>query len=80
MENEIIKLINEIYLIQEDNLMDKILSYCDKNDFDIQEVGNILSESEKFKNTLWLDCVNNNIIKDDKIKNKQNSLNDIDEW
>lgn len=73
-------LLNEINKINENNLMDKIISYCDKYDYQIQEVGDILSESEQFKRRLWLDCVNNNTIKDDFLKMKQNETLDLDEW
>ena len=75
-----IELLNNIYLVQEDNLMDKILTYCEQNEMNIQEIGDILSDSEQFKNTLWIDCVNNNTIKDPFLKDKQNSLHHIDEW
>ncbi len=78
--NEVISLLNEIHEIQEDNLMDKILSYCEMNDYSIQEIGDILSESEHFKTKLWIDCVDNNTIKDDLLKEKQNSTVEMDEW
>lgn len=78
--DDIVLLINEIYKIQEDSLMDKILSYCEMNDLSVQEIGDILSESKQFKNNFWIDCVNNNTIKDDLLKQKQKSTFDIDDW
>lgn len=77
---EIIALLNEIHKINEDNLMDKILSYCEKNDYPVQEIGDILSENDQFKTKFWIDCVNNNTIRDKFLKEKQNQTEDIDEW
>ena len=77
---ELITLLDKIYLMPEDNLMDKIISYCEMNDYDIQEIGDILSENEQFKTKLWIDCVSNNTIKDDLLKQKQNSTKELDMW
>lgn len=75
-----IQLLNEIYKVPEVSLMDKIISYCDMNDYDIQEIGDILSENEQFKKKLWIDCVNFNTIKDELLKKKQHQCTDFDEW
>jgi len=77
---DIIILLNEIHKIDEENLMDKILSYCSKYDYNPQEIGDLLAESETFKRTLWLDCVDNNTIRDALVKDKLNSTATLDEW
>ena len=77
---ELITLLDKIYLMPEDNLMDKIISYCEMNDYDIQEIGDILSENEQFKTKLWIDCVSNNTIKDNLLKQKQNATKELDMW
>ena len=75
-----IKLINEIYCTDGDTLLEKIVSYCEKNNFDIQEFGDLLSESEIFKKHLWIDCVRHNIIKDEPLQDKLNETEDFEEW
>ncbi len=77
---EVVQLLNEIYEIDEHSIMDKILSYCEKYDYDVQEIGDILSESEQFKELLWIDCVKNNTISDKLLKEKQQSTEELDEW
>ncbi len=78
--SDFIILINEINKIPENSLLDKILTYCEQNNFDIQEIGDILSENEKFKRTLWIDCVDRYVIQDEYLKIKQNSIEELDEW
>ena len=77
---DVTQLINEISDIRETNIMDKIISYCEMNDYDIQEIGDLLSENETFKRHLWMDCVKNNTIADELLKDKQNSTFQLDEW
>ena len=79
-KDELITILDQVYLMPEDNLMDKILSYCEQNDFCIQEIGDVLSESEQFKTKLWIDCVDNNTIRDELLKEKQNSTDKLDVW
>lgn len=78
--NEVIELLNEIHQVPENNLMDKILSYCEMNDYNIQEIGDLLGENEQFKTKLWIDCVDNNTIRDILLKEKQNSTEEMDDW
>jgi len=76
MNNELITLVNKISQMAGDNLVDKIMDYCETYDQDPQEIGDILQESEDFKNLLYKDCVKNHIIKDlELIINK-----DLDVW
>ncbi len=80
MNHDITKLLNEIGKIKDLSLMDKITTYCEQNDLSTQEIGDILSESEQFKRNFWIDCVNNNTIKDDFLKEKIQETFDLDEW
>ena len=76
----LIQIMNEISIIEEDNLLDKIASYCEKNNYDPQEVGDILGESEQFKDKLYIDLVHNHVIKDPGFTKKDNLTEEIDEW
>ena len=75
-----IELLNQIQEFEGETILDKILSYCEKYDKEIQEIGDILSENEIFKKTLWIDCVKNNTIQDEWCKNKLDNIEKFDEW
>ena len=79
-ENEITELLNDISKIQEDNILDQIVSYCDKNDLDIQDVGDQLGSSEQFKRKLYIDLVHNKVIQDKAFSKKESLCEDLDEW
>ena len=66
--NNITEIVNKISLMNGNNLLDKIMDYCETYDKDPQEIGDFLQESEDFKNLLYRDCVKNNIIKDTSVK------------
>jgi len=63
MDN-IIETVNKISQMNGNNLLDKIMDYCETYDKDPQEIGDFLQASEDFKNLLYRDCVKNHIIKD----------------
>jgi hypothetical protein len=71
-------LINEIHKIEGDSLLEKILSYCEIHEINPQELGDIISDIDQFKEDIWLDCVKNNIVQDDTIKHKLNK--EMEEW
>jgi len=73
-------LIDKILKTQGDNLLEKILSYCEMNDLNPQKIGDVLSDHEQFKNELWFDCVKNNIIQDEELKIKNERTENIEEW
>ena len=73
---KIVELVNKISEMEGNNLLEKILDYCETYDEDPQEIGDILQESEEFKDLLYLDCVKHNIIKDTSISIKD----DLDIW
>jgi hypothetical protein len=78
-QDEIILLINKISEMEGNNLLEKIIDYCETFDEDPQEIGDILSECESFKDILLRDCVKNHIItlnKDIKIDIPQ----EVEEW
>lgn len=79
-DKDIVDLLNEINKIPEPDLLGKILSYCEQNDLDVQEVGEILSESEQFKRQLWIDAVKHNQIQDEGLQRKLNSTQELDTW
>jgi hypothetical protein len=76
MDNEIITLINKISMMNGNSLLEKIVDYCETYNQDPKEIGDILQESEEFKNILYKDCVKNNIIRDSNITIE----NDIETW
>jgi len=78
--NNIIELLNAISQVHGDSLLEKIVSYCDKNNLDPQEVGDILADSEQFKRKLHIDLVHNHIIRDPGFSRKENLCQDLDEW
>ncbi len=80
MNDNIVELLNEISKIPEISLLERIISYCEENDLDPKEIGDVLSESETFKTNLWLDCVENNSISDPLLKAKWDKTNNLDEW
>jgi len=71
-------MINEIYKTQGDSLLEKILNYCSKEDIDIQEIGELVQQNKTLKRKLWFDCVENNTIRDPKLKEKIHVL--FDKW
>jgi hypothetical protein len=73
---KIVELVNKISEMEGINLLEKILDYCETYDEDPQEIGDILQESEEFKDLLYLDCVKHNIIKDTSISIKD----ELDVW
>ena len=75
LENKIPELLNEIYKMEGNSLIEKILDYCETFDIDVKEIGDLLEESENFKNILYRDCVLNNIIKDKEMRKHLNKKN-----
>ena len=73
-------LLNEINKIPGDSLIERIISYCEENDLEPQDIGDSLGESEQFKRVLWIDAVDNNQIHDIKLKELLNSTEEIDDW
>ena len=76
------ELINDIYKYKKlyckgFNMIDTILEYCNKYDYNIQEVGNILSENEFFVRIL-----NEHLISEKYIKSNapQEGLIEQEEW
>ena len=80
LENTISQLLDEIDKLPGDSLLEKILSYCEENDIDPKEIGDMLSDSEQFKRILWIDAVGNNQIKDELLKNKLKETKDLEAW
>ena len=64
MNSEIVNILNEISNMSGESLTEKILDYCETYDIDPQSIGDILEDSEDFKNMLYRDCVKYNIIRD----------------
>jgi hypothetical protein len=79
MNNEIITLINKISNMNGNSLLEKIVDHCETYDVDEKELGDILNESEEFKDILYNNCVKHNIIKD-KILKDSFRKSDIEEW
>ena len=79
MDNEIITLINKISNMNGNSLLEKIVDYCETYDIDEKEIGDILNDSEEFKDILYNNCVKHNIIKDKTLKDSFKK-SDIQEW
>lgn len=77
---DITELLNKINKYPEDTLLERMASYCEMNDIDPQEFGDMFSEDEYFKRKLWINCVENFQIKDVLLTNKINSVEGLDEW
>ena len=73
-------IIQNIQSIKEDSLLDKLLSYIEENDFDIIEIGELLSKNDQFKRLLWIDTVNHNQILDTFTKDLLRETKDLDIW
>jgi len=78
--SNIIELINEISKIPDGNIMEKIIEYCRRNDMDVQEIGDKLTESEDFKSLLYKDCVIHHTIRDEEYKTKLDKVPEIIKW
>ncbi len=78
--NDFLKLFNDISKMEGNSLLEKILDYCETFNKDVQEIGDILEENKEFKQLLYDDCVNNNIINDPKYKKILNRTENIEEW
>jgi len=74
-ELEIVELLNEISKIEENTLLDKIVTYCEKFDLDPQEIGDTLGDSEQFKLMLHTELELNHVFPMTKEPTIQ-----IDEW
>jgi len=80
MNNNIIELINDINEMHGESLSEKILDYCETYDKDPQEIGDLLEDSQDFKDLLYRDCVKNNIIKDEDLEKFLDKTEDLDIW
>lgn len=80
MDNDFLKVFNDISKMSGASLVEKILDYCETYDKDPQEVGDFLEDNKEFKKLLYDDCVNNNIIKNSKYKELLNRTEHIEEW
>ena len=80
MDNEFLKILNEISLMSGDTLLEKILDYCETYDKDPQEIGDILEENKEFKKLLYDNCVENNIIRNPEYKKIIQRTEEIEEW
>jgi len=80
IETNITKLLNDIYKIEGDSLLDRIIGYCEKTDTDIREIGDLIADSDELKRKIWLDCVKHNIIIDKGAERLLNQTEDPELW
>jgi len=71
---------NQIQQTPGDSLIEKMLSWCEENDFDPAVLGEMFSEDKHFKKILWYDAVKMNQVKDLKVKQLQTETEDLDIW
>lgn len=64
--------------IEDSSMLDVILEYCDYNDLDINEIGDILSESKEFKDFLEKELISNSFIKSKKQKREPEII--LEDW
>ena len=79
-EQEVQELINEINSYPEYSLLEKVISYCEENDIDVNDIEDILKQSEHFRTVFYIDCVEKNHIRDLGLKKKLRETIDEDEW
>ena len=77
-KNQITEILNEISQY-EGTLLERILEYVSENELNPQEVGDILSEDENFKDIFYFDLVSNNEIIDKELK-ETITKRDVDVW
>ena len=77
---DIINLIDIIYTMHGNSLAEKILDYCETYDKDPKEIGDLLEESEDFKELLYRDCLKHNIINDDDMEKDIDRTEEIEVW
>ena len=63
-----------------DSIMSKLLDFCETNNIDPQELGDILEEDIKFKKLLYDDCVHYNSVIDNEMTNKESNMQDLEVW
>ncbi len=80
MNNELIGTLNKIFEMSGNSLVEKILDYCETYDVDPQEMGDLLEESKDFRELLYKDCVENNIIVDEVLDKRLNVTQTIEVW
>ncbi len=80
MTNEIIELLNKINMYEGDSLTEKILTYCEEQDIEPEDIGDQLKDSECFKRKLKIDAVQNFQMKDELLMIKMNQNEDLNEW
>lgn len=80
MKETLVEILNDISEFPEESLLEKMLSYCEMNDLDPQELGDMFAENDQFKRKLWINCVENYQIKDTLLQDKIASVEDLDEW
>ena len=80
MNNDVIDILNNISSMDGDSIVEKILDYCETHDKDPQELGDILNDSDDFKQMLYRDCVKHNIIKDEDMIEFMNKSEEITPW
>jgi len=76
----LITLLNEIHKMPDDNLLEKITTYCQENNYREEDVADILQSSDQFKRQLWISCVDNFQIKDEQVLDTMNKTQDLEEW
>ena len=67
-ELQSIELLNNIYNYlfntnSKEPLMELLLEFCQRNDYDCSEIGEIISSDEKLKKAIEMDCIKNHYFK-----------------
>jgi hypothetical protein len=78
--DNLVSTLNQINSLPGNSLLERMLSYCEENDIDPKELGDMFEESDQFKRVLWIDAVENNQIQDAPLKAKLNETQDLDTW
>jgi len=75
-----IEIVNKISEYDGDTLIDKMLDYCETEDINIKELGDMLEDFEDFKRLLYKECVNVNLIKNPLLKKELHNTEDLEIW
>jgi hypothetical protein len=73
-------LFDQIQKLPENSLIERMLSWCEENDEDPMELGEIFSQDDNFKKILWADAVRMNQVSDNDLKTKMNQTQPQEIW
>ncbi len=77
---DIIEILNQINKMPDETLLERMITWCQEFNYDPQELGDLLGESEQLKRTLWMNAVKHNQILDPLLKQKWDQMENLGDW